>query len=124
MSEITEDFRKAMTDWVELKKQLGEARADMKVLNQREKELKQFITGYMKEEKIDKINLKKGKVSLRETNKTEPLKKEHVEMGLRTFFNGDEAKIEGAISCIMDGLGKKSSSVISLTGINSSKKEA
>jgi polyphosphate kinase 2 (PPK2 family) len=124
MSEITEDFRKAMADWVELKKQLTEARNDMKVLNQREKELKKFIMGYMQEEKIDKINLKKGKVTLRETKKTETLKKEHVETGLRTFFGGDEAKIEGAISCIMDGLEKKSSSVISLTGINSSKKEA
>lgn len=124
MSEITDDFRKAMSDWVEIKKQLTEARQDMKVLNQREKDLKKFIMGYMKEEKIDKINLKKGKVTIRETNKTEPLKKDHVENGLRTFFSGDEAKIEGALSCIMDSLEKTTSTVISLTGVNSKKEKA
>ena len=43
MSGITDEFRKAMSDWVELKVQLVEARKDMKVLNDREKELKQFI---------------------------------------------------------------------------------
>ena len=121
MAEITDDFRKAMADWIELKKQLTEARNDMKVLNQREKDLKKFIMGYMKQEKIDKINLKKGKVTLRETKKKEALKKEHVENGLRTFFQGDEVRLEGAMTCIMDGLEQKESSVISLTGLNSKK---
>ena len=121
MAEITDDFRKAMSDWVELKKQLTEARNDMKVLNQREKDLKKFIMGYMKQEKIDKINLKKGKVTLRETKKKETLKKEHVENGLRTYFQGDEVRLEGAMTCIMDGLEQKESSVISLTGLNSKK---
>ena len=121
MTEISEDFRKAMSDWVELKKQLTEARNDMKVLNNREKELKKFIMGYMQQEKIDKINLKKGKVTLRETKKKEALKKEHVENGLRTFFQGDEVRLEGAMTCIMDGLEQKESSVISLTGLNSKK---
>ena len=37
MSGITDEFRKAMSDWVELKVQLVEARKDMKVLNDREK---------------------------------------------------------------------------------------
>jgi len=121
MTEISEDFRKSMSDWVELKKQLAEARNDMKVLNQREKDLKKFIMGYMKQEKIDKINLKKGKVTLRDTKKKETLKKEHVENGLRTFFQGDEVRLEGAMTCIMDGLEQKESSVISLTGLNSKK---
>jgi hypothetical protein len=121
MTEISEDFRKSMSDWVELKKQLTEARNDMKVLNQREKDLKKFIMGYMKQEKIDKINLKKGKVTLRDTKKKETLKKEHVENGLRTFFQGDEVRLEGAMTCIMDGLEQKESSVISLTGLNSKK---
>jgi len=121
MTEISEDFRKSMSDWVELKKQLTEARNDMKVLNQREKDLKKFIMGYMKQEKIDKINLKKGKVTLRDTKKKETLKKEHVENGLRTFFQNDEVRLEGAMTCIMDGLEQKESSVISLTGLNSKK---
>ena len=123
MAEITEEFRNAMADWVELKKQLSEARNDMKVLNQREKELKCFVMEFMKEQKIDKVNLKKGKVTVRNTKKTETLKKQHVENGLKTYFQGDEVRTEGAMTCILDGLEQKESSVISLTGLNP-KKEA
>jgi len=47
-----------MTEWVELKKQLTEARKDMAVLNKREKELKKYIGEYMKVQGIDNINLK------------------------------------------------------------------
>lgn len=60
--QISDDFRKAMSDWVAIKTQLTEARKDMKVLNTREKELKQYIADYMKDVKIDSVNLKKGKV--------------------------------------------------------------
>jgi len=121
MAEITDDFRKAMSDWIELKKQLSEARQDMKVLNHREKELKQYVMNFMKEQKIDKVNLKKGKVTVRNTKKTETLKKQHVENGLKTYFQGDEVRLEGAMTCILDSLEQKESSVISLTGLNSKK---
>ena len=49
MGDITDEFRGKMSEWVELKKQLTEARKDMKVLNQKEKELKEFIGSFMKE---------------------------------------------------------------------------
>lgn len=60
--QISDDFRKAMADWVAIKTQLTEARKDMKVLNTREKELKTYIADYMKNVQIDSVNLKKGKV--------------------------------------------------------------
>jgi hypothetical protein len=41
--EITEELRRTMTEWVELKKQLAEVRKDVKVLNDREKQLKESI---------------------------------------------------------------------------------
>ena len=117
MSEITDEFRKKMSEWVELKKQLADARKDMKILNQKEKELKAFIGDFMKEKQIDNINLKKGKVTRRTTQKKSSLSRKVVESGLEAYFQGDEVRIEGAMSCIIDQLTQEERDVISLTGI-------
>ena len=117
MAEIPEEFKRKMTEWVELKKQLTEARKDMKVLNQKEKELKQYIGDFMKEQKIDNINLKKGKVSRRVTQKKPTFSKKAVEDGLGVYFQGDEARVESAITCIVDNLPSEERDVITLTGI-------
>lgn len=119
---ITNDFKAAMAQWVELKKQLTEARKDMKILNTREKELKTFIQGYMKDEKIDKVNLKKGKVSLRTSKKRAPFTKSAVQHGLVSYFDGDETKAETVMNFIVDGLEVNESNSISLTGL--AKKES
>lgn len=118
MSEISDDFRKAMTEWVELKKQLTEARKDMKVLTDREKELKEFLKGFMKEQKIDTVNLKKGKVSLKTSKRKGTLTKKAVEAGLTHFFGGDETKVESAMNAIYDTIQEVESDNISLTGAN------
>jgi len=118
MSEITEEFRKAMSEWVEIKNQLTEARKDMKILNTREKDLKEYVKSFMKEQKIDKVNLKKGKVTLKTTKRSGTITKKAVEEGLGTYFNGDEARVEGAMNAIMDTIGTKESENISLTGLN------
>ena len=123
MAEISNEFRKAMADWVELKKQLTEARQDMKVLNTREKELKQVIAGYMKTTEIDTVNLKKGKVSLRKKVSKASMTKKAVEAGLMIFFQNDETQVERAMNCIRDTLEEKESDVISLTGLNTKTKE-
>lgn len=118
MSEITENFRKAMTEWVEIKSQLTEARKDMKILNTREKELKEYVKSFMKEQKIDKVNLKKGKVTLKTSKRAGSITRKAVEEGLGTYFSGDEAKIEGAMNAILDVVGTKESENISLTGVS------
>jgi len=118
MSEqITEEFRAAMADWVQLKTQLSEARKDMKVLNDREKQLKEFIKNYMKNQSLDLINLKKGKVTLKTTTKKSSMTREAVRRGLGVYFGGDEAKVDGAIQCIIDNLESEEADVISLTGL-------
>lgn len=118
MAEISNEFRKAMADWVELKRQLTEARSDMKVLNTREKELKQVIAGYMKTTEIDTVNLKKGKVSLRKKVSKGTMTKKSVQAGLMIFFSDDETQVERAMNCIQDTLEEKETDVISLTGLN------
>lgn len=119
MSEpISDQFRSAMSDWVELKKQLASARQDMKVLNNREKQLKEYIKNYMKTSKIDLVNLKKGKVTLRSSIKTGSMTKAAVKNGLTIYFQGDEVRTEAAMNCITDNIEKTESDVISLTGLN------
>jgi len=117
-AEITDEFRTAMASWVELKTQLSAARKDMKILNQREKELKDFIKNYMKSQKIDNVNLKNnGKVAIRHTVKKSSMTREAVRAGLIIYFAGDEIKVEGAMNCIIDNLEETESDVISLTGL-------
>ena len=115
--QITEEFRSAMADWVELKTQLTEARKDMKVLNEREKQLKEFIKTFMKNQSLDLVNLKKGKVTLKTTVKKSSMTREAVRNGLTVYFGGDEAKVDGAIQCILDNLESEEADVISLTGL-------
>ena len=117
MAEISTEFRVKMTEWVELKKQLAEARKDMAVLNKKEKELKNYIGEYMKQEGIDNINLKKGKVTRRTTEKKPTFSKKAVEQGLGVYFQGDEVRVEAAITCIADNLPSEQRDVVSLTGI-------
>ena len=116
--EVTDEFRKKMSEWVNIKKTLVEARKDVKVLNEKEKELKSFIMKFMQKEGIDNVNLKKGKVTLRNSKKKETLTKERVKTGLLKHFNGDEVQTETAMNCIIDNLETKQSSIISLTGVN------
>jgi hypothetical protein len=115
--QITDEFRGAMADWVQLKTQLTEARKDMKILNEREKQLKEFIKTFMKNQSLDLINLKKGKVTLKTTVKKSSMTREAVRNGLTVYFGGDEAKVDGAIQCILDNLESEEADVISLTGL-------
>ena len=118
MADVSDEFRRAMADWVEIKRQLTEARKDMKVLNGREKELKELVSSYMKETEIDTVKLKKGKVSLRKKVSKASITKKTVEAGLMVFFNDDETQVERAMTCIIDTLEEKETNVISLTGLN------
>jgi CO dehydrogenase/acetyl-CoA synthase beta subunit len=121
MAEVSDELKHKMSEWVELKKQLAAAREDMKVLNKREKELKSFIAGYMKVNQIDKINLRKGKVSYKETIRKPSFTKKVVEQGLTVYFNGDVARVESVMTCILDTMNNETqdtpSPTISLTGI-------
>jgi len=118
MSEsVSDQFRMAMKDWVDLKQQLSSARKDMKILNTREKQLKEYIKTYMKNQDIDKINLKGGKVTLKVAQKTGSFTKAAVQNGLGIYFQGDEVRTESAMTCILDNISKTETESISLTGL-------
>jgi hypothetical protein len=117
MASVSDDLTGNVAKLVELTKQLSEAKADIKILNQEEKRLKENVKKHMVEQGIDTINLRKGKISIRKSVRKAGMSKDAVKDGLHTFFGGDEAKVEGALNAIKDGLKTKESTSLSLTGI-------
>ena len=102
---------------IDLNKQLTAAKSDIKILNQEEKRLQETVKKHMVSQGIDTINLRKGKISIRTSMRKSGMSKDAVRDGLHTFFGGDEAKVEGALNAIKDGLKTKESTSISLTGL-------
>jgi hypothetical protein len=120
MTDISESFRSAMKDWVDLKSQLASARKDMKILNTREKQLKEYIKQYMKSQEIDKVNLKGGKVTLKVSQKSGSFTKAAVQNGLNIYFQGDEVRVETVMTVITDNITKTETDTLSLSGLKKS----
>lgn len=117
MTDITNELSENVAKLVELSKQLKEAKSDIKVLNQAEKQLKELIKANMLNQGIDTINLRKGKISIRKSNRKSGMTKETVRSGLESFFGGNEAQVEGAMNAIQDNLTVKESVSLAVTGI-------
>lgn len=101
-SDINENFRDAMAQWVDLKKRLSAAKDDLKILNKQEKDLRQFIQDYMLDHKIDTCNTKDAKVSVKTRNKKTSFTKDLVKKGLLKYFNGDEDRANYVFEIILD----------------------
>ena len=117
MTSVSNELSESVSKLVELTKQLSEAKADIKVLNQEEKRLKETVKKHMVGQGIDTINLRKGKISIRKSVRKAGMNKDAIREGLMTFFGGDETKVEGALNAIQDGLKVKETTSLSLTGI-------
>lgn len=117
MSGVSNELSETVSKLVDLSKQLSDAKSDIKILNQEERRLKDSVKKHMIDQGIDTINLRKGKISLRKTVRTSGINKDAIQVGLLSFFSGDEAKVEGALNAIKDNLKTKESTSISLTGI-------
>jgi len=117
MTSVSNELSESVSKLVELTKQLSEAKADIKVLNQEERRLKENVKKHMVDQGIDTINLRKGKISIRKSVRKGSMTKDAIHNGLLKFFGGDEAKVEGALNAIKDGLKVKESTSLSLTGI-------
>lgn len=118
MSEVTTELASNIAKLVDLSKQLKEARSDIKVLSQAEKQLKEFVKTNMITQGIDTINLRKGgAIVIRTSNRKSGMTKDTVRNGLDTFFGGNEAQVEGAMNAIQDTLQTKETVSIAITGI-------
>lgn len=114
------DFKSAMTEWVGLKAQLASARKDLSVLNQREKDLRKFVTKHMKENEIDTVKVQdKIKVNFKTKKTKAPITKDVIKKGLTSYFGGNEAQVEGAFQAIVDAAPMKESDGVMVTGLKS-----
>lgn len=102
-----EQFKRSMVEWVEIKKQLAGVRKDVKVLNQREKELRLFIQGFMKKNEIDACNAPGARVTCTERKTKGPFNRDTVRKGLLQYFSGNEDQVERVMeiieSCVQVG---------------------
>ena len=113
------DFKNATNEWIAIKTQLAAARKDLSTLNQREKELRKFVTKHMGENKIDTVNVQdKVKVNFKLKTVKGSITKDVIKKGLTTFFGGNEAQVEGAFNAIQDAVDVKEVAGVNVSGIN------
>ena len=117
MTSVAPDLSQNVSKLVELNKQLSEAKSDIKILSSEERRLKELVKKSMVDQGIDTINLRKGKISISKSVRKGSMNKDVIREGLLTFFGGDEAKVEGAMNAIKDGIKTKESTAISLSGL-------
>jgi len=107
-----------MTEWLQLKSQLKSARSDISVLNKREKELKSAVQTFMKQESTDgekvEVKIHDHKVSLSSKTSRGSITKEVIQSGLRSFFGGNDAQVEGAYQAIVDAAPLKERDTLSV----------
>jgi hypothetical protein len=112
------DFKSAMTEWVGLKSQLAAARKDLGVLNQREKDLRKFVTEHMKRNEIDTVKVQDTvKVNFKVKKSKGAITKDVIKKGLGSFFGGNDAQVEGAFQAILDAAPVKETEGVSVTGL-------
>lgn len=111
---MASDLKNVMTEWIELKKQIAQARKDMSVLVKREKELSEAIKQTMKQNDVDDVKIQENKVRLRTKNAKGSITKDVIQTGLTTYFSGDVVKVEGAMKAIIDSAPVKERSTLSI----------
>ena len=112
------DFKNATNEWIAIKTQLAAARKDLGTLNQREKELRQFVTQHMDKHEIDTVKVQdKVKVNFKVKKVKGTITKDIIKKGLSTFFGGNEAQVEGAFNAIQDAVEVKEIPGVTVSGI-------
>jgi hypothetical protein len=109
------NMRDTMTEWLGLKTQLKAARADISVLNKREKELRSEVQTYMKTEAADvDVKVDGHKVSYQKKEGKGSITKEVIIAGLSAFFGGNDTQVEGAFQSILDAAPVKERDVLTV----------
>jgi hypothetical protein len=109
------EFKSVISEWIELKKQITEARKDVSVLVKREKELSTIIKQNMTHNDVEDVKLQDHKVKLRVKNSKGSITKDVIHVGLDSYFSGDVVKVEGAMKAILDSAPVKQRSTLSVT---------
>lgn len=108
------DLKTVMTEWIELKKHLAQARKDLSLLAKREKMLSEIIKQNMVQNDVEDVKIQDNKVRMRTKNAKGGITKEVIHTGLTSYFSGDAVKVEGAMKAIIDSAPVKQRSTLSI----------
>ncbi len=108
------DFKSVVTEWIDLKKHIAQARKDLSVLVKREKMLSDVIKQNMVQNDVEDVRVQENKVRMRTKNAKGSITKDVIQTGLTTYFSGDAVKVEGAMKAIIDSAPVKQRSSLSV----------
>ncbi len=108
------DLKSTVTEWIELKKHLAQARKDLSLLAKREKMLAEIIKQNMVQNDVDDVKIQDNKVRMRTKNAKGGITKDVIQSGLSSYFSGDAVKVEGAMKAILDSAPVKQRSTLSI----------
>ena len=113
--EIADGFKKSMSEWISIKKDLNGARESMRALNNNEKELRSKVKGYMSEKEIDACNLKSGeKVTIKTRTTKSGFNERVIEAGLTEYFKGVPGNVVSAMEHVRAAREEKTTTVLTL----------
>lgn len=108
------DFKSVVTEWIDLKKHIAQARKDLSVLVKREKMLSDVIKQNMVQNDVEDVRVQENKVRMRTKNAKGSITKDVIQTGLTAYFSGDAVKVEGAMKAIIDSAPVKERFTLSL----------
>lgn len=108
-------IRDVMSEWLAIKSQLKAVRADVSILNKREKELRTEVQQFMKTEAADSdVKIQGQKVTYKKKESRGSITKEVILKGLGYFFGGNQGQIDGCFQAILDAAPVKERDVITV----------
>ncbi len=117
-TDLPDEFKMAMKEWIDIKQVITGASKDLKGLRDRERNLKTYLKGFMKANKLDACNTRGGaKVSYNAKPAKKGITKKTIEQGLLEFFGGDQTKTSAAIEAIENNREQVERQTLSLRGL-------
>ena len=108
------DLKSVVTEWIDLKKHIAQARKDLSILTKREKMLSDVIKQNMVQNDVEDLKVQDNKVRMRTKNAKGSITKDVIQTGLSSYFSGDTVKVEGAMKAIIDSAPVKQRSNLSI----------
>lgn len=99
---VTNAFKSALKEYIEIDNDLKEANTHLKEIRQRKKDLSSQIQIHMKQFSINRLQLPGSKLSLTSKFKKKPINEKLILERLTIYFKGDEEKAKKLTKFIVD----------------------
>ena len=102
MATTKEELIGYIRNWVSLDSELKNLRSETKKINQEKKELSNKLIEIMKENDIETIDMKEGKLQYKKSTVKAPISKKHLIACLESFYEKDSTVVEELTSHILE----------------------